>query len=194
MSTPNAPTGAEDKSTGEEAMMASPSTRQRATPRSNSASISQLVSAVTAALEPVSVAAGFDLEGVEITPAGRRRVLRVVVDRDGGLDLDAVAVVSREFATALDADTVMGDAPYVLEVTSPGVDRPITTPRQWRRAIGRLVEAPLHDGGTVRGRVAAADETTVSFDIDGEQRVVALAELSDGRMQLEFERSGGVDA
>src|SRR3954470_8934843 len=153
-----------------------------------------LVDAVTTALDPVATAAGFDLEGVEITPAGKRRLLRIVVDRDGGLDLDAVAEASRDFGAALDAADVMGETPYVLEVTSPGVDRPLTLPRHWRRAVGRLVEAPLPDGGSVRGRVVAADDTSVSFDVDGTQRVIDLSELGNGRMQLEFERSGGSGA
>jgi ribosome maturation factor RimP len=150
-----------------------------------------LVASVTAVLEPVAAKAGYDVEGVDVVPAGRRKVLRVVVDRDGGVDLDAVAVASREFEAALDAAAVMGDAPYVLEVTSPGVDRPITKARHWQRAIGRLVEVSLHDGSTVRGRVTAVDEQRVTFDVDGAERVIALSDLGSGRMQLEFERSRG---
>lgn len=150
-----------------------------------------LIASVTAVLEPVAAEAGYDVEGVDVVPAGRRKVLRVVVDRDGGVDLDAVAVASRGFEAALDAAAVMGDAPYVLEVTSPGVDRPITKARHWKRAIGRLVEVPLHDGSTVRGRVTAVDEQRVTFDVDGAERVLALSDLGSGRMQLEFERSGG---
>jgi ribosome maturation factor RimP len=154
-------------------------------------SAARLAAAVTDVLEPVAAATGFDLEGVEVLPAGRRRLLRVVVDRDGGIDLDAVATASREFGTALDGDDVMGDLPYVLEVSSPGVDRPLTAPRHWRRAIGRLVETPLPDGHTLRGRVVAADEQTVAFDVDGQRRVVALSDLGSGRVQLEFDHPGG---
>jgi ribosome maturation factor RimP len=154
-------------------------------------SLADLAAAVGAALEPTARAAGFDLEGVEIIPAGRRRLLRVVVDRDGGLDLDAVAVASRELSTALDGESVMGDLAYTLEVTSPGVDRPLTEPRHWRRAIGRLVEAPLRDGGSVRGRINAADDTTVTFAVDGSEQVLPLADLGSGRMQLEFDRPKG---
>jgi ribosome maturation factor RimP len=145
----------------------------------------QLAAAVSAALDPVATAAGFDLEDVEVTPAGKRRLLRIVVDRDGGVDLDAVAEASR------DASNVMGETPYVLEVTSPGVDRPLTLPRHWRRARGRLVEASTSDGDKVRGRVTEADDTTVTFDIDGTQRVIDLADLGDGHVQLEFNRAGG---
>ncbi len=154
----------------------------------------ELVSAVTSALEPVAADAGFDLEDVEITPAGRRRLLRVVVDRDGGLDLDAVAEASRAFGVALDTSDVMGELPYVLEVSSPGVDRPLRLPRHWRRAVGRIVEARLHDGTKVRGRVVAADDVSATFHVDGADRVIDLSDLGDGRVQLEFEHARGGDA
>ena len=92
-----------------------------------------------ALLAPVVEGLGLDLEDVEVTAAGRRRRVCVVVDRDGGIDLDAVADVSKSVSDVLDASDALGSAPYVLEVTSPGVDRPLTQPRHWRRARGRLV-------------------------------------------------------
>jgi len=140
------------------------------------------------AVEPAVTAAGFDLEDVEVVAAGRRSVVRVVVDHDGGIDLDAVAEVSRVVSDALDAGDATGSTPYTLEVTSPGVDRPLTEPRHWRRAVGRLVSVPVSDEGTVTGRVRAADETSVTFDVDGADRVVPLASLGPGRVQLEFNR------
>ena len=94
-------------------------------------------------LAPVVAATGYDLEDVTVTSAGRRSLVRVIVDADGGVDLDAVAEVSRVVSEALDGDADGGAAfagPYVLEVSSPGVDRPLTEPRHWRRAIGRLVQ------------------------------------------------------
>src|SRR5688572_28096970 len=94
-------------------------------------------------LEPVVGAARLDLEEVNVTPAGRRRLLRVVVDGDGGVDLDRLALVSRSVSEVLDDSDAMGSQPYVLEVTSPGVDRPLTEPRHWRRAASRLVRAEL---------------------------------------------------
>jgi len=164
--------------------LAGPSTNAK-----TSNSLAELADTLSSALDPIARTAGFDLESVEIVPAGRRRLLRVVVDRDGGVDLDAVAVASREFSAALDATDVMGPAPYVLEVTSPGVDRPLTLPRHWRRAIGRLVSAPLEAGGDLRGRIVTADDVTVTMDVDGEHRVIAMTELGGGQVQLEFNRS-----
>src|SRR5215472_12377886 len=118
-------------------------------------------------LEPVVRAAGMDLESVRVSPAGRRRLLKLVVDADGGVGLDAIAEVSREVSVRLDASGAMGEVPYTLEVSSPGVDRPLTEPRHWRRAQGRLVSAPLavasqDDQGaprrppTMQGRILAA--------------------------------------
>ena len=140
------------------------------------------------ALEPVVSAAGYDLEDVSVSAAGRRSVVRVVVDRDGGIDLDAVAEVSRAVSEALDSSDVMGAASYVLEVTSPGVDRPLTQPRHWRRAAGRLVNVAVTDEGNVQGRVRDADDSTVTFDIDGDVRSVAIDRLGPGHVQVEFSR------
>ena len=103
-------------------------------------------------LDPVVTTQGLDLEDVVVTPAGRRRLLRVVVDRDGGLSLDAVAAVSTAVSAALDDSDAMGGAPYVLEVTSPGIDRPLTEPRHWRRNRTRLVTVTTAEGTSLTGR------------------------------------------
>jgi ribosome maturation factor RimP len=140
---------------------------------------------VRTALEPVVSAAGYDLEDVTVTTAGRRQVVRVIVDRDGGIDLDAVADISRTVSDALDAADATGGAAYTLEVTSPGVDRPLTEPRHWRRAAGRLVTA-----GAVTGRVVSADDVTVTLDVDGTQTMLRYDDLPPGHVQVEFDRRG----
>lgn len=132
-------------------------------------------------VQPVVVVAGYDLEEVTVSPAGRRSVVRVVVDRDGGVDLDAVAEVSRAVAVALDDTDVLGAAPYVLEVTSPGVDRPLTEPRHWRRNVGRLVTT---DG--VTGRIVGTTDTGVTLDVEGDRRDVPFGEIGAGRVVVEF--------
>ncbi|WUI04428.1 ribosome maturation factor RimP [Spirillospora sp. NBC_00431] len=125
---------------------------------------------LTTLLAPAVDAAGFDLEEVDVRPAGRRRLVRIVVDGDHGVGLDDIASISETASELLDTTDVMGTSPYVLEVTSPGVDRPLTEPRHWRRAVGRLVVAPLADGGQVEGRVVAADDETVEIDVVQKRR------------------------
>jgi ribosome maturation factor RimP len=137
-------------------------------------------------LEPVVTAAGYDLEDVVVTAAGRRSVVRVVVDRDGGVDLDAVAEVARAVSEALDAEESLGSSPYVLEVTSPGVDRPLSLPRHWRRNVGRLVRV-----GELTGRITAADEDQVTLEVAGEARLMGYDDLGEGQVQVEFSRPGG---
>jgi ribosome maturation factor RimP len=159
-------------------------------------------------IEPVVRAAGYDLEELVVTPAGRRSVVRVVVDRDEGVTLDDIAVVSRAVSAALDEnDGAMGRAPYVLEVTSPGVDRPLTEARHWRRNTGRLVTVavgPAGSGEQVTGRVTAVDGVGVTLAVEGRgkpgakkrpptPRQVLWAELGAGRVQVEFGRPEGPD-
>jgi ribosome maturation factor RimP len=149
---------------------------------------------LAAVLEPVVAAAGYDLEEVAVSPAGKRRLVRVVVDSDSGVSLDDVAEVSRAISAALDEDDALtGTSPYVLEVSSPGVDRPLTAPRHWRRATGRLVSATLRDGGTVTGRVRGADDGEVVLDVAGEDRPFPYEVLGAGRVQVEFNRADDED-
>jgi ribosome maturation factor RimP len=135
---------------------------------------------------PVIAAAGMDLESVRVSAAGRRRLLRVVVDSDRGVSLDDAATISRKLSAALDATPVMGDFPYTLEVSSPGVDRPLTDPRHWRRAVGRLVQVTAADAGSISGRVLAADADGVTLDVAGDHRRFGYAALGAGAIQVEF--------
>lgn len=139
-------------------------------------------------IQPVVAAAGMDLESVRTTIAGRRRLLRVVVDSDHGVSLDDAAIVSREVSATLDATDVMGDVPYTLEVSSPGVDRPLIEPRHWRRAAGRLVRVKAGTEGTVQGRVLAADDDGVTIDVSGANHRFAYGDLGAGAVQVEFGR------
>ncbi|MCU1624376.1 MAG: hypothetical protein JWL79_3221 [Frankiales bacterium] len=142
-------------------------------------------------LDPAVTATGFDLEDITVSPAGKRRVVRVVVDRDGGVDLDDVAAVARAVSDVLDADPDLIDGAYVLEVTSPGVDRPLTQPRHWRRAEGRLVKATLADE-TVVGRITATTDDEVVLDVEGTSRTLLQAEVTKAVVQVEFTK--GADA
>jgi ribosome maturation factor RimP len=137
-------------------------------------------------IRPVVAAAGMDLESVRVSAAGRRRLLRVVVDGDQGVSLDDAAAISRQLSAVLDAEPVMGDFPYTLEVSSPGVDRPLTEPRHWRRSAGRLVRVTAAEAGSVTGRVVAADLDGVTLDIGGDRHRFGYAALGAGTVQVEF--------
>ena len=146
-------------------------------------------------IRPVIAAAGLDLESVRVSAAGRRRLLRVVVDSDQGVSLDDAAAISRQLSAALDTVAVMGDFPYTLEVSSPGVDRPLTrsaalaarggTPgpghRQRRRGFRgfRVLRA-------ISGRVVAADTDGVTLDVEGTRRRFGYPALGAGAVQVEF--------
>ena len=149
-------------------------------------------------LGPVISAAGYELEDVTVTVAGRRSLVRVSVDADGGIDLDAVADVSRVVSEAIDATDA--DAPggaafagsYVLEVSSPGVDRPLTEQRHWRRATGRLVRVPVQER-MITGRVIDTSGSGVTLDVAGVRRDVPWGELGRGTVQVEFNRSSDME-
>ena len=134
-------------------------------------------------------ALGLDIEAVEITPAGNRRVLRIAVDKDGGVTLDHVADATREVNQVLDGSDVMGEQPYTLEVTSRGVDRPLTLPRHWRRNEGRLVKVTLADGDGVTGRIVASGDDAATLEVDGDRRDVAYADVAKALVQVEFNRA-----
>lgn len=148
-------------------------------------------------LAPVVESAGFDLEDLTVAIVGRRNLVRVVVDADGGVDLDAVAELSRALSGVLDRDAERGPGfagPYVLEVTSPGVDRPLTHERHWRRAVGRLVQVSVA-GAAQTGRVQSVDERGVTLKIGDSARHVPWTQLGRGKVQVEFNRppTAGID-
>jgi ribosome maturation factor RimP len=139
-------------------------------------------------IEPVVAAAGMDLESVRMSVAGKRRLLRIVVDGDHGVSLDDAADVSREISAMLDEANALAEVPYTLEVSSPGVDRPLTEPRHWRRAVGRLVKVKVTGEPAVEGRIVAADADGVTLDLAGRERRFGQGELGAGAIQIEFGR------
>ncbi|HST85384.1 MAG TPA: ribosome maturation factor RimP [Kineosporiaceae bacterium] len=146
---------------------------------------------VRALAEPLARDAGLVVESVTVTPAGKRRVLRVIVDlpedSSGGVPMDAVATAAQSISAALDESSVMGGMPYVLEVSSPGADRPLTERRHWLRARGRLVNVFPAAGQPVppQGRLTEVTESGVILDGD---REVSWAAIASGRVEVEFGR------
>jgi len=144
--------------------------------------------ALVAALTAPLAAGGVDLEGVEISTAGRRRLVRVLVDTEAGITLDDVADATQLVSGVLDDSELLGDTPYTLEVTSPGTDRPLTLPRHWRRNHDRLVKVQPHEGQAFVGRIRSADETSAVLDVDGTPRTVPYAEVAKAKVEIEFNR------
>jgi ribosome maturation factor RimP len=142
-------------------------------------------------IEPVVIDAGYDVDGLSFSRAGRRHLVRLTVDGDGGVNLDAVAEVSRRVSAALDAVEAGGEelfaGEYELQVSSPGVDRPLTLPRHWRRNVGRMVQVRAGDR-QLTGRISAADDEGVVLSVDEAAHEVPYSALGAGKVQLEFAR------
>jgi ribosome maturation factor RimP len=143
-------------------------------------------------LIPILAQFDLELEAVEVVPAGKRQLLRVVVDGDGptgtGPLLDDLAEASKALSAALDSSDVTGNAAYTLEVSSRGVSRPLERPAHWRRNRGRLVAVTTAEGNAVLGRIVSADEETVQLEVDGAFRVLAFGEVGKALIQVELNR------
>jgi ribosome maturation factor RimP len=143
-------------------------------------------------LGPILSRFALELEAVEIIPAGRRRLLRVVVDGDGpegrGPLLDDLAEASKALSAALDSSSVVGDNPYTLEVSSRGISRPLQQPRHWRRNLGRLVAVTTGSGEHYNGRIVASSDEAAVLEVDGQRREVALADVAKALVQVELNR------
>ncbi|MEU1085839.1 ribosome maturation factor RimP [Streptomyces sp. NPDC005576] len=148
-------------------------------------------------LEPLVASSHLDLEEIEVSRAGRRRVLRIVVDSDDGVELDTCAELSRSLSEKLDETDAMGEDEYVLEVSSPGADRPLTEHRHYVRATGRLVKFRLSaEAGAdeLIARILEVDDEGLDLEVPGVKgrkptsRRIAFAEIDKARVEIEFNR------
>lgn len=145
-------------------------------------------------LEPLVAAKGLDLEEIELSKAGKRRMLRIVVDSDEGVELDVCAELSREVSDLLDESDVMGEDEYVLEVSSPGADRPLSEHRHYVRATGRLVKFQTAEGGELIARILEVDDEGMDLEVPGVKgrkataRRIAFTDIAKARVEIEFNR------
>lgn len=137
-------------------------------------------------LEPIVREAGLEFEELDVRTVGRRHTIRVVVDSEEGVGLDDIARLSRAAATALELHEHLLGGSYSLEVTSPGVDRPLTVPRHWRRAHLRLVAVRPREGPPFTGRVGAAGEESVVLLVDGLGRRLRYTDVAHAAVEVEF--------
>ena len=147
-------------------------------------------SALATAITPAISALGLDLEDCSIRLVGRRKLVKVIVDGDNGVNLDIVADVSRAIDDLIESSGILGNADWTLEVTSPGIDRPLTQPRHWRRNVGRMVQVHLADGREALGRIMEYDETTgaLVLQVKGANRKFNTADIVKAIVQFEFNR------
>lgn len=137
---------------------------------------------------PAVVGAGFYLEDVEVLNAGKSRVITCIVDGDIPLNLDQVTVVTKAISALLDEAAFLDETPFTLEVTSPGVDRPLTLPRHWRKNQDRLIKIVLTNGEVIEGRITSSDEITVTVAGKKDESVVAFADIKRATVEIEFNR------
>jgi ribosome maturation factor RimP len=149
-----------------------------------------LLEEIAVAITPAIEAAGCYLEEVTLTPAGKRKIMTVIVDGDTNLSLDQVTAVSKDVSAIVELLPALGDTPFTLEVTSPGVDRPLTRPRHWRKNHGRLINVTLTDDKSVKGRIG--DATEIDVEIDSIK--IAFAAIKKALIEIEFKSLKGTES
>jgi len=135
---------------------------------------------------------GFYLEDVHVATPGNHRIVTCIVDGDVSLNLDQVTSVSRVISELLDEAVFMGETPFTLEVTSPGVDRPLTQPRHFAKNVDRLLKIIKLDGSEVTGRILSNTDLdvtlTVSIKKETTEQTVPLADIKRAVVEIEFNR------
>ena len=156
-----------------------------------------LTQSITDLISPAVTEAGFYLEEVQITSPGSHRTVTCVVDGPTPLNLDQVTIVSRIISELLDSADFMGETPFTLEVTSPGVDRPLTQTRHWTKNLTRLIKATMNDGNIIIGRLTEFDEknATLVENIKGriKNHTVAFSDIKRAVVEIEFNRKDEID-
>ena len=148
-----------------------------------------LASNITELLNPAVTRAGFVLEDVTVTPVGKRRLISVVVDCENrNPSLDEVTVVSKEVSAILDTYTQLGEMPFTLEVTTPGIDRPLTELRHWKKNVGRLVKITPHTGEKYVSRIKEVLAREVILENKGKEENLAFSDISRAQIEVEFNR------
>ena len=137
---------------------------------------------ISAAIRPIIEATGNYLEELTITSAGKVKILTVIVDSDSHLNLDQITAVTKEISEVIEALQELGDSAFTLEVTSPGIDRPLTKPRHWRKNFDRLVKITMTSGQDIQGRIGEATETAV---LVGDQKV-SFEDVKRAVLEIEF--------
>ena len=154
-----------------------------------------LTDQITELIEPAVSAQGFFLEEVQLVSPGKHRIVTCIVDGEVALNLDQVTSVSRVISELLDESPIMGDTPFTLEVTSPGIDRPLTKPRHFAKNQDRLLKVTKTDGDVVTGRILSNSDNDVTLTVDIKKEsvevVIAYADIKRAVVEIEFNRKDG---
>ena len=154
-----------------------------------------LTDSIAELIEPAVTAQGFYLEEVQLVSPGKHRIVTCIVDGEISLNLDQVTSVSRAISELLDEAPIMGDTPFTLEVTSPGVDRPLTKPRHFAKNVDRLLKITKTDGEVVTGRITSNTESEVVLIVVSKKETtevtVAISDITRAVVEIEFNRKDG---
>ncbi len=146
-------------------------------------------------ITPALQKAGYFLEDVNLVSPGQHRIVTVIVDGETGLNLDQVTVASKLVSELLDEASFMGETPFTLEVTSPGIDRPLTLPRHFAKNVDRLLKVTKNDGVVLTGRIRSNTQDDVTLEITEKKEVkevvISLAEIKRAMVEIEFNRKDG---
>ena len=146
-------------------------------------------------ISPALHKAGYFLEDINIVSPGQHRIVTVIVDGESALNLDQVTVASKLVSELLDDAPFMGETPFTLEVTSPGIDRPLTLPRHFAKNADRLLKVTKTDGEVVTGRILSNTEVDVTLTVtekkDVKQVTITLADIKRAQVEIEFNRKDG---
>jgi ribosome maturation factor RimP len=149
---------------------------------------------ITELVQPAVEKAGFFLEDVHVVSPGKHRIITCIVDGQTPLNLDQVTSVSRDISELLDAASFLDETPFTLEVTSPGVDRPLTLARHWQKNLNRLVKVVKVDGSVINGRITTIEDSHVLLieDIKGKSKehTVQFTDIKRATVEIEFNRKG----
>jgi ribosome maturation factor RimP len=137
---------------------------------------------ISAAIRPAIEATGNYLEELTITSAGKVKILTVIVDSESHLNLDQVTAVTKSISEIVEALPALGDTPFTLEVTSPGLDRPLTKPRHWRKNLNRLVKITMTSGALIEGRIVEVTESTAMVGSE----IVSFEDIKRATLEIEF--------
>lgn len=141
---------------------------------------------ISAVITPAINALGFYIEDITITSAGRRSLITVIVDGDTHLSLDQVTVATKAISEIMETISAVGDNSFTLEVTSPGLDRPLTKARHWQKNINRLIKVVLLDGSEIKGRIKNVNEVSATVD----EKNINYSDIKRATLEIEFKQVG----